>query len=165
MHPRAEELAARLSLVRHPEGGMFREIHRAALEVAAGDGSARPASTHIYFLLVAGEYSRWHRVAHDEVWQLYEGAPLELAWIAPDWSRLERRELATPRPGCEPVAVVPGGSWQMAVSRGDYSLLGCTVAPGFEFADFTLLADDSAAGTALERNFPGLARFTLPRRP
>jgi predicted cupin superfamily sugar epimerase len=165
MDPRARQLIESLRLAPHPEGGAFREVFRAKSAVSASGGGARPAATHIYFLLVAGEHSRWHRVAYDEVWHVYEGAPLELTWIALDWSRIERRAVGAVGPGREPSTAVPAGCWQTARSSGAYSLAGCTVAPGFDFADFALLSDDPEASDVLRRRFPEFARFLLPARP
>jgi len=161
MNERAAELVRMLRLEPHPEGGAFRETFRAAGRVVPPGGALRPAATHIYFLLAAGGHSRWHRVAHDEVWNFYEGDPLELAWIAPDWSRIERRTLAPAGVAREPAAVVPAGCWQAARTRG-YSLVGCTVAPGFEFADFTLMADDLEQRDRLVREFPDEAAYLGP---
>jgi uncharacterized protein len=159
MHPRALELVQSLRLARHPEGGAFREAFRASHTVNTPGGTERPAATHIYFLLVAGEHSRWHRVAQDEVWNVYEGEGIELAWIAADWSAIERRVLAAVSAGREPAAVVPAGCWQMARALGPYALAGCTVAPGFDFADFALMSDEPEACEELRRRFPDEARF------
>ena len=159
MHPRALELIASLELVHHPEGGRFHEAFRGTEQVISAQGERRPAATHIYFLLAEGEHSRWHRVAHDEIWNVYEGAALELAWISPDWSRIERRLLGPVASGQAPAAVVPGGCWQRARTLGAYSLAGCTVAPGFDFADFALLSDHPDAEFRLRQAFPDEARF------
>jgi hypothetical protein len=121
--------------------------------------------THIYFLLGEQEYSRWHRVAQDEVWNFYEGDPLELSWITPDWGRIERHQLSLAGVRREPVAVVPAGCWQRACSTGLYSLVGCTVAPGFEFADFALMSDDAGAAVRLAREFPDETRFLGTAKP
>jgi len=165
MHSRAAELARTLALQPHPEGGAFREVFRASAAVSDAAGATRAAMTHIYFLLAEGQHSRWHRVAQDEVWNFYEGDPLELCWIAPDWGRIVRRRLSLTGVRREPVAVVPAGCWQMARATGAYALAGCTVAPGFEFADFTLLADDPEASARLEREHPGETRFLAPAAP
>ena len=130
----AEALIAQLKLQPHPEGGHFRESFR-------GDGvkGGRAHSTAIYFLLKAGERSRWHRVDAAEVWHFYRGAPLELCI---------GKQSYVLGPGIDeaqaPQIVVPPGEWQMARSLGDYTLVGCTVAPGFEFAHFEMAPDDFA---------------------
>jgi uncharacterized protein len=138
---RAAELVRLLALEPHPEGGHFRQIHRSAHRVPGFGGAPRAAMTQIYFLLAAGERSRWHRVASDEVWHFYEGSPLDLLTIDPTDRRLGRHRLGAVGGGTVPTLVVPAATWQAARSTGAYTLAGCTVAPGFEFADFELLAD------------------------
>ena len=158
MDARARALIERLRLEPHPEGGYFREIHRSAGTVRPEDDRpARAAVTSIYFLLAAGQHSRWHRVRSDEVWHFYEGDPLELLAGRPSLDRVERLVVSAPAGPGEPVHVVPAGWWQAARPLGAYSLVGCTVAPGFEFADFRFLRDDAEALRALERLDPGLA--------
>ena len=164
MSPSAESTLRELGLAPHPEGGAYREVHRSSITVADGTGAQRSALTHIYYLLGANEFSRWHRIPQDELWNLYRGGPIELLWIALDWSRIERRILAA-EPGGEPSAVVPGGCWQSASASGDWSLTGCTVAPGFEFADLEFLGDDPGARLELERRFPEWASRVPPFRP
>jgi uncharacterized protein len=133
MHARALELIELLGLSPHPEGGYFREVFRSTeLVVPADHREARSALTTIYFLLPAGAYSRWHRVLSDEVWHFYEGAPLELLCDDARWI------LGPVGPNQSPVQIVPAGAWQAARSLGEYTLVGCTVSPGFDFADFTL---------------------------
>jgi len=133
MSPEVRAIIDRLQLTAHPEGGFFRETFRAPAEVATARGP-RSASTAIFFLLPAGVRSRWHRVlGGDEVWHLYDGAPLRL-WRRNATGAVE--EITLDRN--HPQAVVPAGVWQAAESSGAYSLCGCTVAPGFDFADFEL---------------------------
>ena len=93
MDPRVEFLVRALRLERHPEGGRYREWYRAPDLVTSPDGARRPAATSIHFLLVGGEHSRWHRVAHDEVWHFHEGDALDLAWIAPGITAIERHRM------------------------------------------------------------------------
>jgi uncharacterized protein len=146
MHPRAADLITRLQLEPHPEGGYFREIFRSAGLVAPADGRGpRAALTTIYFLLPAGIVSRWHRVTSDEVWHLYEGGPLEVLTVDPLCSTFSRHKLE-PR---APVCTVAAAHWQAARTLGDYALTGCTVGPGFDFADFAILADDAATAARL----------------
>jgi uncharacterized protein len=129
----AEDIIRLLDLRPHPEGGHYRETFRDP----AIAGSSRSASTAIYFLLKAGEFSRWHRVDAAEVWHWYAGAPLSLA-IMECGSRTDFRLGTDFAAGERPQAVVPANAWQQAVSLGAWTLVGCTVAPGFEFAGFEL---------------------------
>lgn len=162
MHPRAAELIERLDLRPHPEGGFFRELHRSAALVRPMDGRPlRAALTTIYFLLPEGAHSRWHRVRSDEVWHLYEGGPLELLVIAPIFTVVERIILgpaASTDPGVVgPVHTVPAQRWQAARPVGPYALVGCTVGPGFDYADFSFLRDDARCLTRLRTLDPPLA--------
>jgi predicted cupin superfamily sugar epimerase len=127
-----------LDLKPHPEGGHFRETFRDLHHV---DGS-RPASTAIYFLLARGGRSHWHRVDAVEVWHWYAGAPLALD-VAREPGRIERLTLGCDlAAGQRPQALVPAQVWQAAESLGEWTLVGCTVAPGFEFSGFELAPKD-----------------------
>jgi predicted cupin superfamily sugar epimerase len=140
MHPDASAAIRALELAPHPEGGFYRETFRAPLAVHVPQG-LRAASTAIYFLLPAGTFSALHRVRSDEVWHHYEGDPVELHTI--DDGGVHRIALLGPpaREGQRPQHVVPAGTWQAAVPLGErYALCGCTVAPGFDFADFEMPA-------------------------
>jgi predicted cupin superfamily sugar epimerase len=160
MHQRAADLVKELGLSPHPEGGLFREIHKSDLLVEPADGRGRRAAlTAIYFLLPAGSVSRWHRVRSDEVWHFYEGSPLTLWVSGPGLERVHRHTLG-PLSGTQiPVLPVPGGCWQAARSAGDYTLVGCTVGPGFEFNDFSFASDHPSAATALRSHDPVLAEL------
>ncbi len=129
----ADEVIARLGLAPHPEGGHFRETFRDGADPAGG----RAASTAIYFLLKAGEISRWHRIDATEVWHWYAGAPLRLS-IADGQGFAEVRLGADLVRGEHPQAVVSPGAWQQSESLGDWTLVGCTVAPGFLFEHFEM---------------------------
>jgi predicted cupin superfamily sugar epimerase len=129
----AEEVVRLLGLQPHPEGGLFRETFRASAE----DGG-RGASTAIYYLLRGGEASAWHRVDADEVWHHYAGAPLELTLAEGGRGRSAVRLGADLAAGERPQAVVPAGVWQTARSLGDWTLVGCTVAPAFELSGFEM---------------------------
>lgn len=138
----AESIIAELGMQPHPEGGHYAETFRDA--PAGGRGH----STAIYFLLRRGEKSAWHRVKDAaEVWHFYAGAPLRLE-LAETRGREPRSRVLGTRiaAGERPQAVVPAGWWQAAESLGDWTLAGCTVAPGFEFASFELAEQDWAAG-------------------
>jgi uncharacterized protein len=136
----ARELVRTLSLKPHPEGGWYREVYRSRTRVTAPGGD-RSALTTIYYLLEHHQRSRWHVVCADELWHFYYGAPLEVFAYDPDSQVPSRQVLDHPTAGREPVAIIPAGVWQAARSLGDYTLVGCSVAPGFEFADFRLVAD------------------------
>lgn len=128
----ADEIIARLGLVPHPEGGHYRETFR---QRPAGGG--RGALTVIYYLLRRGQCSAWHRIDATEVWHFYSGAPLEL--LVADQAGRRALVLGTDfAAGMTVHAVVPAGAWQSARSLGDWTLVGCTVAPAFEFSGFEL---------------------------
>jgi hypothetical protein len=130
----ASDVIRLLDLKPHPEGGHFREMFRDERQV---DGE-RAASTAIYFLLARGERSHWHRVDAVEMWHWYAGAPLELE-IAQNEGPIERVTLGNDLvSGERPQAVVPAHAWQAAQTVGDWTLCGCTVAPGFDFSGFEL---------------------------
>ena len=161
MHPRAADLIATLDLEPHPEGGFYREIFRSKSVVAPADGRGnRAALTTIYFLLTAGTFSRWHQVKSDEVWHLYEGGPLELLELDLAARSFRRHRLAAvDADEARPVCVIGAGSWQAARTMGPYALMGCTVGPGFDFADFRMLADDAAAADVVRAEWPELAAW------
>ncbi len=142
------EVIALLGLTPHPEGGYFRETFRAPANVVAANASvSRAASTAIYFLLRAGEFSAFHSVTSDEVWHHYLGATLELHTI--DRSGVHQRVELGPRlqHGECPQWVVPAGTLQAARVIGEgFVLCGCTVAPGFDFADFDMPPRSELAG-------------------
>lgn len=153
---RAAELIALLGLEPHPEGGFFREVFRSTSRVATADArGARSALTTIYFLLSAGTQSRWHQVDSDEVWHFYEGDPLELLELDARARTLSRHRLGPVGDGdASPVRTIPAGAWQAARPLGAYTLVGCTVGPGFEFADFRMLSDDPPRAAAIRAAWP-----------
>jgi predicted cupin superfamily sugar epimerase len=160
MHERARELIDDLRLQPLPEGGRFAEVHRSARRVRAhGEGQDRAAVTTIYFLLTAGDASRWHRLDADEVWHFYEGSPLELFLLDAPARILTRARLGPLSPGAAPVHVVPAGSWLAARPDGEFALVGCTMGPGFDAAGFTLMKDVPALAANVARRFPEVARF------
>jgi predicted cupin superfamily sugar epimerase len=135
----AKALIERLQLKPHPEGGWFREIHRAGERVTTARGT-RSARTTIYYLLEREQLSRWHVVQSDEIWHFYAGAPLELIVYDPATRVCRPAVLEAPTQEHEPVGIVRAGEWQAARSLGDYSLVGCNVGPGFEFEDFQFVS-------------------------
>lgn len=149
----ADEIISRLGLKPHPEGGFYRESYRSPGTFESGRGP-RAHSTAVYFLLRRGEISRLHRLKSDEVWHFYGGGPLTVAEIAPDGTRRETVLGPDLDAGQTPQHVVPAGSWFGAFpSEGtEFSLVGCTVAPGFDFSDFEM-----AARAGLTQRFPHAA--------
>ena len=152
---RCQQLIAKLDLQPHPEGGFFRETYRAAESAPQRSlpdrfAGNRSYCTAIYFLLRGGDFSAFHRIKSDEMWHFYEGSPLAIHHI-------EKGKLVTTILGCidnaVPQLVVPAGCWFAAepVNKDAYALVGCTVAPGFDFADFEL-----ADRAAISREFPPL---------
>jgi predicted cupin superfamily sugar epimerase len=135
--PDADAIIEALGLRPHPEGGFYAETWRA--QAGAGE---RPAGTAIYYLLRAGERSHWHRVDAGEVWHYYAGDPLELAIAAGSGDVPAERLVLGPdlNRGQRPQLVVPPGDWQSARTLGGWTLVGCTVSPGFEFDGFELAA-------------------------
>jgi len=157
VHTRASELIRLLDLGPHPEGGYYRKLFRSSRPVRRVEHPVeRAAMTAIYFLLVAGQQSRWHRVMSDEVWHFYEGGPLELLWLDAGISAVQRRLLGPAGEDSRPVAVVPAGCWQATRPVGAYALAGCCVAPGFAFDEFRLLADAPDDAALVRRRFPEL---------
>lgn len=134
----AADIIRLLGLRPHPEGGHFTETFRDFRVV-----NGRAVSTAIYYLLMRGERARWHRVDSAEVWHFYSGAPLILEMSTGTSGQIERITLGPDLlSGQRPQAIVPAGVWQAAESSGDWTLAGCTVAPGFEYAGFELAPPD-----------------------
>ena len=130
-HLTAAEIVNLLDMQPHPEGGFYKETFR------------DEASTAIYYLLEAGDYSHWHKVhGSSEMWHHYAGGPLALT-LSPNGHDAEAHRLGKNiGAGEKPQVVVPAGWWQTAESLGRWTLVGCTVAPGFEFDNFELAPDD-----------------------
>ncbi len=134
----AADVVRLLDLAAHPEGGHFRETFRDPRRIDGG----RAASTAIYFLLARGERSHWHRLDATEVWHWHAGAPLTLELAAHDHGPVTRVTLGPDLAAAQrPQAVVPAHVWQAATSLGEWTLVGCTMAPGFEFSGFELASE------------------------
>ena len=158
MHSRANELLESLGMRPHPEGGHYVEIFRSARRVGVLERNVqRSAITSIYFMLAAGEYSRWHRVLSDEIWHYHEGDAIELVLF--DQQGLRRVRLGPVSWETRPTVVVPAGTWQAARTTGAYTLGACTVGPGFDFADFSLAVDWPEIAAKIAGAGPDLARF------
>jgi predicted cupin superfamily sugar epimerase len=157
---RAAELIERLQLQPHPEGGHYRETFRSASPVQTSDGRGpRSALTTIDFLLTRGQFSAWHRVASDEVWHLLEGGPLRLWLVPPSLDRIERIDLKPVSADGAPRHTVPAHWWQAAEPLGEFALVGATVGPGFDFADFGFGRSDAGFIDALRGLAPDSARL------
>jgi len=130
----ARDIIRTLDLKPHPEGGHYRETFRDSHT----DGQGRARSTLIYYLLQVGEVSEWHRVDAAEIWHYYAGAPLVLT-ISENGHDAQAAHLGISlQTGQRPQLVVPAGWWQTATSLGEWTLVGCTVAPGFQFEGFEM---------------------------
>ncbi|KIC33511.1 cupin domain-containing protein [Leisingera sp. ANG-S5] len=129
----ADRIIEHLGLQQHPEGGWYKETWRA-------ENEGRPTGTCIYFLLKAGESSHWHRVDATEIWLYHAGAPLVLSMAATDEGPVQDHLLTPDLTKGAPQLIVPTGHWQAARTTGAFTLLSCTVSPGFEFEGFELAA-------------------------
>ena len=155
-----------LGLVAHPEGGFYRETYRSgetieAFHLPARFGGRRAYSTAIYFLLPGDQVSRLHRIKSDEVWHFYAGGAVTLVMIHPDGRLEERRLGADAERGEAFQTIVPAGCWYGASVNypTSYALLGGTVAPGFDFADFEL-GDPAALITSFPQHRAAIVRLT-----
>ena len=162
---RLHEIITALKLAPHPERGFFVETHRAATAVtAATHAGPRAAATAIYFLIGADAPATYlHRLRSDEVFHLYEGGPLEILRLHPDGQADVARLGLDLAAGERPQIVIPAGTWfgTELVGGASHCLVGCTVAPGFEFADFEL-----AEGPELAARYPAVAeRIARMSRP
>lgn len=129
---KASEIISMLDLQPHPEGGHYRQTWVA-------EGAGRPSGTCIYFLLAEGERSHWHRVDAAEIWHFYSGAPLLLHMAETETGPATTHRLGPDLlSGMRPQAIVPTHHWQAAETTGDWTLVGCTVSPGFRFEGFEL---------------------------
>jgi predicted cupin superfamily sugar epimerase len=146
-----------IDLAAHPEGGRFHEVFRSARTVTTFNGDTRSALTHIYFSLKPGEVSKFHKVASDEVWNLYKGAGLNLyTWDGSDKPPACVTMSADSNNFCH---VIPADIWQAAEPVSDTVLVGCSVAPGFEFVDFTLIVPESDESKRLISIAPDMAKY------
>ncbi|MFY0601371.1 MAG: cupin domain-containing protein [Cyclobacteriaceae bacterium] len=156
MEAHIDEIIKKLDLKPHPEGGYYKETYRSKGVINLGSlgkayGSDRHYSTCIYFLLTSGNFSAFHKIKQDEIWHFYDGAPVELHTISENGDHAKfiiGRDLSS---GQIPQLVVPGNAWfaSKVLVPNSYSLVGCTVAPGFDFDDFVL-----ASRSELIQQFP-----------
>ena len=146
------KIITKYSLQKHPEGGYFCETYRSKSSLLSPiNGKERASVTDIYYMLTQGETSRFHKVIHDEIWHFYEGSPLKL--FKYDGKCISEYTIG---PNCDDgyKVVIEAGMYQAAITTGEYSLMGCTVAPGFDFNDFSFLSDDVEAANEFKNSFP-----------
>lgn len=144
-----QQIINQYQLQPHPEGGYYREVYRSEQKVSSEfTTEKRNAVTHIYFLLEKGQFSRFHRVWHDEIWNFYEGAPLKL--IEFDGNNSKEVVIGTD----DYFSVIKGGVFQAAETTGEYTLVGCSVAPGFDFKDFSFLTDEPNLLNIFQKKYP-----------
>lgn len=151
--PAATQLIRSLDLKPHPEGGYYRETYRSQQRLVDEDGRTREASTAIYYMLCGSDYSAWHRIRSDELWHFHAGSPVDVHVIAAGGIVTHRLGDPLRHVGAAFQAMVPAGHWFAAerVDLGDgadFALVGCTVAPAFQFSEFELADRDTLAGLA-----------------
>ncbi len=133
----------KLDLLSHPEGGYFKEVYRSSEKIdlsslPLGFNGNRSLSTSIYFLLEKGQFSAFHKIKSDEIWHFYDGNPLTIYVINVE-GNIEQYKLGLdPDNNFLPQVTIPANCWFAAATKGDYTLVGCTVSPGFDFHDFTM---------------------------
>lgn len=154
----ARDIIKKLKLRPHPEGGYYKEVYRSDMQLQSPAANAkRNALTCIYFLLEKGQVSRFHRVKHDEVWNFYLGDPLRLIELSATNKKIIRLG-QTQNPPCFQ-HTIQANNWQAAETTGEYSLVGCSVAPAFDFDDFSFM--DEQEQQELIQQHPDLQRFSL----
>jgi len=142
----ADDVISILGLIRHPEGGYYREIYR---DAAADD--SRGLVTSIYYLLRAGDPDRWHRHDAQEIWCHHAGSPVEVSVWVEDRPVQKYRLSSELTAGDRPQVIIPAGAWQSAETLGEYSLVGCVVAPAFQFASFEMTPEGWSPDTGCSK--------------
>lgn len=153
----AQDWIKALDLQAHPEGGFFRETYRCERSLVVDEGQSRNSSTSIYFLLRNEDRSHFHRLSSDEIWYFHTGNPIEVLILAPGESSLQHRYLGLNLlDGEQAQLLIPAGCWFAArvlnKSQADFSLISCSVSPGFDFEDFELAGEDFVT------EYPNVAR-------
>ncbi len=160
MASRIEILTQQLQLQPHPEGGFYKETYRSAELLHSPDfGDSRSLLTNIYFLITSGNFSAFHRIASDELWYYHEGATCHIHVLHQDGAYSEIRLGPNVETGESFQAIVKAGDWFASESAGDYTLVGCAVAPGFDFNDFEM-ADRNKLILAYPNQFDLINRLT-----
>ncbi|MDE0837458.1 MAG: cupin domain-containing protein [Kiritimatiellae bacterium] len=154
----AEAWIKHLNLVEHPEGGFFHENYRSDESIPKSALPSRYRFDHafgtaIYYMLAGNDFSAFHRVASDEIWHFYDGTSILLHMLNPDWGYRSQQVGVRPEDGAVPQLVVPKGTWMAAelVDKTSFCLVGCTVAPGFDFSDFEMARPDKLVAQFPER--------------
>lgn len=148
MHPRAQELIRTLDLEPHPEGGFYKRMYASGKQVEV-NGLLRPTITAISFLLTRGVPSRWHRVDAVEVWDWQEGGAMELLTYDAASRSISRTQLDTSARGGQLLQSVPANTWQTARTHGDYTLVNCSVTPGFMWSALEMLDESSSIASEI----------------
>jgi predicted cupin superfamily sugar epimerase len=138
LSPDVQQIVKKLELEAHPEGGFFRRTYLSKQTCTNAEGKTRAAASAIYFLIPEGHKSHLHRLKSDEIWHFYEGASLTVVQISPQGEVQKIKVGLDWEKGELPQYLVPAGYWFGSYSNGDYSLVGCTVSPGFVYEDFEL---------------------------
>ena len=146
-----------INLKEHPEGGRYHRVFKSGVTVHKQDGRIRSALTHIYYSLKKGEVSCFHKVDSDEVWNLYQGTGAYLYLWSGTKKAPERIELSAASSSF--CYVVPGGTWQAAEPIDDEILMGCSVAPGFEYTDYELIGSNSDLVDIIRENHPNFMKY------
>ena len=155
----AKELIKQLELIPHPEGGYYRRVYESKEYcVTSYTDEKRPASTAIYYLLEEGDFSAFHRLKSDEIWHFYKGDAMKIYSIDTAGNLRVDKLGADVEAGEQPMLIISSGTWFAAEPLGAYSLVGCTVSPGFDFADFEL-AHASELGQKYPRHKALIRRF------
>ncbi|MDA8154369.1 MULTISPECIES: cupin domain-containing protein [Acidithiobacillus] len=154
-----QQLIRQLDLQPHPEGGWYRRTFTSPAMLSTPHGN-RPTLTCIFYLLDENHLSRWHMIQSPELWHFYKGAPLELITYQPDTPLLQKCILGNELDAGQILqAIVPGKTWQCARSLGAFSLMGCTVTPGFDFRDFQFVRDLPDHALHFQGAMAGLRHF------
>jgi len=157
MQHHIQNIIKKYNLIPHPEGGYYREIFRSPTTITSpAVNKERTSATHIYFFLMEKQISKFHKVVHDEIWNFYQGDALKIITFDGETAK---ETIIGYRQKDGYAEIIPGGCYQAAESTGEYSLVGCTVAPGFEFEDMSFLSQDDSIKRKLLESYPEYEKF------
>lgn len=157
MQHHIQNIIKKYNLIPHPEGGYYREIFRSKTQITSpAVNKKRTTATHIYFFLLEKQISKFHKVVHDEIWSFYQGDALKVIIFEGETAK---ETIIGHRQKDGYTVIIPGGCYQAAESIGEYSLVGCTVAPGFEFEDMSFLYQDESNKSKLLKSHPEYKKF------